>query len=502
MEVEEIVEESLDFTCLPDHIWERIISFSKKFKNLMLTCKYFNDLISKSRKLMAMMTLVLDASRYNNEEHVSAILKSTRKFSSVSVEDVNVLGFNYYKILGHFTKYIREIEFDDSIKLSSILLVDVFGMMPNLEKLNFYEGSKLMDDYQKPVFEKDRILKKFEGSPSILPCMPKIEDLTCSEADGYCLVLKKYLESHNRLKKLEINFENHPEFPQISSVFKLETFKIFVNELPDDDSDDEDRSYLSRNVIDFIQTQAKSLKHLVIDGYVYNFDIIRELFDGLKELESVDLRGELGRQSNDHLAIEFQCPKVKKLILNVTRFDYPQFFKNFPNLEVLHFDMLASGYMVNSAEQNCRKIREMCIFDFNSAFRSATFPELLKLEIGQLNGGSESCLEAFLSRHENLLELIFNFEVEAETFWKLPMLLPNLKDIRFEAFEGFCEADLKTFLILGKNIEWITFFTLNRRVFDLKLVTDWLDRDRPLYIIQDDLYIDSDDDDVMSGGDD
>jgi hypothetical protein len=145
----------------------------------------------------------------------------------------------------------------------------------------------------------------------------------------------------------------------------------------------------------------------------------------------------------------------------------------------------------------------MSIFDFDSAFRSATFPELVKLEIGQLNGGSESCLEAFLSRHENLLELIFNFEVEAETFWKLPMLLPNLKDIRFEAFEGFCEADLKTFLILGKNIEWITFFTLNRRVFDLKLVTDWLDRDRPLYIIQDDLYIDSDDDDdVMSGGDD
>jgi hypothetical protein len=43
----------------------------------------------------------------------------------------------------------------------------------------------------------------------------------------------------------------------------------------------------------------------------------------MKELETVDLRGEMAHQSNDHLAIEFQCPKVKKLILNVKLFEYP-----------------------------------------------------------------------------------------------------------------------------------------------------------------------------------
>jgi hypothetical protein len=53
MEIEEIVEETLGFTCLPDHIWEKTFSYSKNLKNLSRTCKYFNDLISKSDKLMS-----------------------------------------------------------------------------------------------------------------------------------------------------------------------------------------------------------------------------------------------------------------------------------------------------------------------------------------------------------------------------------------------------------------------------------------------------------------
>jgi hypothetical protein len=243
-----------------------------------------------------------------------------------------------------------------------------------------------MDDYQKPAFEKERTLKRFVESPSILPCMPEIEDLKSLGADDYCWVLKDYLESHNRLKRLEINFEKHPELPQISSKFKLNTLKIFVNEL----EDDEDGLYLNGNVIDFIKSQAKSLKHLVIGGYVYNFDTIHELFGGMKELETVDLRGEMAHQSNDHLAklaIEFQSPKVKKLILNVKLFEYPRFFESFPNLEVLYFDTSVSAYMVDSAAQSCSKIEVIYTRELVGAFENATFRNLIDLEIGQLNGG-------------------------------------------------------------------------------------------------------------------
>ncbi len=161
MEIEEIVEESLGFTCLPDHVWERIVSYSGNLKNLMLTCKYFNDLISKSSKIMAMMTLVLDSSKYNKKEQVLAILRSIRKLSIVRLEDVNVVGYKYYKILGHFKEYIQELEFDGTIKLSSVFLVDLFEMTPNLKKLYFDENVLLMDDYQKLVFEKERMLMKF-----------------------------------------------------------------------------------------------------------------------------------------------------------------------------------------------------------------------------------------------------------------------------------------------------------------------------------------------------
>jgi hypothetical protein len=99
MEIEEIVEESLSFTCLPDHIWEKTFSYSKNLKNLMLTCKYFNDLILKSQKLINEMTLVLEDSKSIDREKVAAILKSERKISDVCIFNVITLDFSSYKIL-------------------------------------------------------------------------------------------------------------------------------------------------------------------------------------------------------------------------------------------------------------------------------------------------------------------------------------------------------------------------------------------------------------------
>jgi hypothetical protein len=68
----------------------------------------------KNTAVMAMMTLVLDSSKYNEKEQISAIFRSIRKLSIVRLEDVNVVGYKYYKIFGHFKEYIQEIEFDGS----------------------------------------------------------------------------------------------------------------------------------------------------------------------------------------------------------------------------------------------------------------------------------------------------------------------------------------------------------------------------------------------------
>ncbi len=159
VEVEEIVEESLSFTCLPDHIWEKTFSYSLNLGNLMMTCKYFNDLILKSDKLMSEMTLVLDASKSSDREKVAAILKSERKISRFYVKDMDLFNYNLFKILDQFKYNIREINFD-RIHLSPAVLVDLFEMLMDLEELNLY--SIIFNDNQ-PVsvgFKEGRKLKK------------------------------------------------------------------------------------------------------------------------------------------------------------------------------------------------------------------------------------------------------------------------------------------------------------------------------------------------------
>jgi hypothetical protein len=492
MEIEEIVEGSLSFTCLPDHIWEKTFSYSLNLGNLMLTCKYFNDLISKSEKLMSKMTLVLDASKYNDEKNIASIFKSERKVSDVRVRNIVVFGFKFFKILDHFKKSIKKIRFDtdmiydprpgnNSINWSSVFLIDLFEMLQNLEELYIDSRVKFLCDNQPLLinFTKGRKLKKVHiGDATILQYMPEIEDLSCrTYSELSTCELKKYLETQPQLKKLEVSLFSSDKFPAISTDIKIKLSSFTL------DGGYETDSLLSNHAIDFIKSQAKSLKHLEVDDFTFNLDIIQDLFDGMKELKTVTISGNLKSQLTEFVERNFECSKVEGLSFDVGNFEYPRFFRKFPKLKWLQYWEIISGPMVDSLAQNCRHISDVTFVEFNEAYQNATFPELVELLIFRLADGFESDFETFIARQTKLRILDVSFVMNKKTLWKLPTLLPNLIELRFQSYQEFDEADLKKLLLSWESIKKLVIVTEDERELDLEAATRGIPRE--VVVLQD-----------------
>ncbi len=470
MEIDEIGE-SLSFTCLPNHIWEKIFGYSENLMDLMLTCKYFNDLISKSPEVMSLTELVLEDSKYNNQENIAAILTSERKISYVRLQNVSAFGYNFFKILDQFKKYIKNITFSNNVHLSPIVLIDLFEMLQNLEELVIDSSNHLISHQPVTVvFKKGRKLKKVKiGDAKILQYLPEIENLECeTHSEDSIRELNKYLETHNQLKKLEVSQRSADNFPFTSLGyihFKLDS--LTLDGYPSN-------SLLNNRAINFIKSQAKSLKQLKLYEYIYNLEIIQDLFDGMDELTYVEIWGDMRTQRTEFVDRYFKCPKIKELRLMVFDLDYTGLFKKFPKLERLHIWQDISASMVDSAAQNCRNLSEISIWTFDESFQNVTFPELINLEIYYLKEGllrSISIFEDFLSRHQKLKIINLNFTVEKETLWKLPALLPNLDNFEFCSFEGFNEDDLKKLLSSWESIKKLGFQTEDQRELDLEGAT-------------------------------
>jgi hypothetical protein len=102
---------------IPDHILEKIFAYSGKLDSLMLTCKYFNDLISNSQKLMMKMPLSIDEnSKIHSDEKISVLLNSKKKHYYLTFFGIDDFGQNYSKVLQHFKSsvryYIHEMPFE------------------------------------------------------------------------------------------------------------------------------------------------------------------------------------------------------------------------------------------------------------------------------------------------------------------------------------------------------------------------------------------------------
>jgi hypothetical protein len=469
------IEESLCFTCLPDHIWEKTFSYSGNLKNLMLSCKYFNDLIMKSRQCMAKMKLVLEDSKSKDQDNIAAIIKSERKISRVYVRNVRVLDRIFLEILDHFKEHIKKIKFESRIKLSSVVLVDLLKTMHSLEKLYFRAYATLTDRHSISIASESMINSVVLPDLKFLQFMPEIKNLeVTSRFNRDSHYLKSYLANH-KLTHLSIEFRKNAGFPALA----LDNINIELISLKIETYSE---SKFNNHAIRFIKSQAKSLKSLEISGFSFNFNIIQQLLESVIGLQILELRGEMEDQTTEFVGRNFKCPKLEELRLHMEPFEYPGFFEKFPNLKILRIYSATSASLVNSVVRNCRKIGEIYTDQFNADFENATFPELKKLLISRLNDRSEPILEDFLSRHQKLSYLNFSFEVEPDLFRKLPVLAPNLNEIRFNPFKGFVEADLRKLLLLCKNIEKI-IIAKNLREFDLNAVTIDLPRTKNSMII-------------------
>jgi Leucine-rich repeat (LRR) protein len=469
MEIEEITG-SLSFTCLPDHIWEMIFSYSLNLKNVVLTCKYFNDLISKSREVMSLMSLVLKDTIYNDHENIAAILKSESKISCVKFQLVSAFGCQFYKVLDHFKKYIREVKFGNNVQLSPIVLIDLFEMLQNLEELDINYGVNLIDPLPvvTVVFENGRKLKKVDlGDAKILKYMPEIEELAChTRSLDSTIELKKYLESHDQLKKLTVYLGSSDNFPAITLGdihLELESFILIQKH--------ERQSHVNNNAINFVRSQAESLKYLDVDSFICNLDIIQELLNGMEELETLYIWGDVRPPTTEFVERNFECSKMKELLIT-GKFEYPGLFRKLPNLETFSF-IGNSAATVDSAVQNCRNLSKLTIEIFIEAFQNAIFPKLSELTIYNDNiEGSEFIFENFLGRHPKLSRLELSYTVKKEILWKLPALLPNLVDFGFVSFKGFDEDDLKELLSSWESIKKLRIVTKDQRKIDLKAATN------------------------------
>ncbi len=132
---------------LPDHILEeKIFAHSGNLKNLSLTCKYFHDIVSKSRCLMKRFQLNINENSFDQHD-ISAILESPRKYSRIEFSQWKCRESSYKRIVSHKTLYCRKIikHFRDSIteihfvgcELNRSQLIDTFEMLVNLVELSF-----------------------------------------------------------------------------------------------------------------------------------------------------------------------------------------------------------------------------------------------------------------------------------------------------------------------------------------------------------------------------
>jgi hypothetical protein len=320
------------------------------------------------------------------------------------------------------------------------------------------------------VFEKKKKLKKvYIEDAKILQYMPEIEDLVCkTNSEESTRELKKYLESHTQLKKLKVWLRSADNFPFVALGdihFELKSFTLLVRR----------NSYLSNHAINFIKSQAKTLKFLKLDDFTYNLDIIQDIFDGMEELETVSIYdGRVEPQTTDFVEKSFEYPKLKKLRLRVEDLEYPGLFRKFPNLKTLYLNKLDSTAMVDSAVQNCRNVTNLTIWNFNEVYQNATFPKVTKLTICTIIEGSESSFEDFLTRHQKLKIFEWVLNVKKEILWKLPALLPNLSRFEFESFEGFTEEDLTKLLAPWESIKKLninSYMRFNQRELDLEAAT-------------------------------
>ncbi len=387
MDQQQKPEEGSPIFLIPEIILEeKIFAFAGNLPNLALTCKYFNDLISNSRVLMKGFKLRIEEKPGKEplSMMVPKVLKSKRKYSCFHFEKINCSDLIYSELIQRFKDSITVIWFWQC-SLDSLTLADTYKAIGGLEELylfyNTYSLSAAGSQVDFSKFEKLKyVLIKSFGDISVMDCLPETEklkmeldELDSSNGDR----IKQYLETHTELTKFSIAIGiyegDYSQFPDTSINSKL--VELEFGEYGDEDCPE---YHFSNNLINFIKSQAKSLKQLKLWQFALNLNVAQNLLETLKLLESVEFNCSKFRRSSPFVAKNFTCPKLKKLKMDHI-YDFP-LFKKFPNLEELEI-YNQPAVIVKAAAQHCPKIKKLVLWSFDRRPSNFFMPNLVDLKI-------------------------------------------------------------------------------------------------------------------------
>jgi hypothetical protein len=463
---------------------EKIFAFSGNLKNLSLTCKYFNDLISNSQKLMKSFELKIEGKSFNaeeisnyNQQDVSTILKSKRKYSWIGFHCIYSFDSKFSEIVQHFKNSITKIEFF-LCRLAPLTLVETFTTAGRLEEfqlifsnISWEDETECNVDFKKLGKLKSVWIMNDESYEDFdflkfVPETEKLEIIADYFDDSLQDCLKQYLEKQTNLAKLfiEIREGNYSLFPEVSINLNLIELEIRA--------ETENQRHLNNSIKNFVKNQAKTLKRLKIEGLNIDMNDIQNLLEPMEVLESLELeesRYHPPHRSSSLVAKNFTCPKMRKITLDYDG-DFLLFDK-FPNLEELEIGVFGQQHLILKAAQHCHKIKKLAFRPDEVGLSNAFFPELVELQIE-----SDQIDESFLLKHEKLetFEFLWGFN---EALLKVILeKLTNLKHLKFRLNETYekegkkyqrnCDANkqilrniwpllgnLKTLAVCGNGLE-------------------------------------------------
>jgi hypothetical protein len=392
MDQQQRPEEESPIFLVPDIILEEnIFARSGNLKNLSLTCKYFHDLISKSRQLMKRFELNIvgksctdKVKRNYNQQNLSTILKSKRKYSRIGFYLIYSYDKRYSQLLHYFKDSITKIEFVNC-GLKPFTLAETFKTVGGLEDFCFNFSSfsptakRHVDVSKFGKFKCVFILNEDEMNDiSILHFLPETEMLEVVvdylEYDD----LKQYLEKQTNLTKfsIELRVGNFSLFPEIINNLNLIELKIRTETAH--------QRRLNQSTINFIKSQAKTLKRLSIERFDIDLNDIQSLLEPMEVLECLELTCSLfhcAYTSSLLVTKKFTCPKLRKLTPDFN--DDFSLVDKFPNLEELEISFFSQPKVIVAAAQHCQRIKKLVLQSFDEASLStAFFPELVDLKIG------------------------------------------------------------------------------------------------------------------------
>ncbi len=452
LQKQQVLVEGSPIFLVPEIILEeKIFAFSENLKNLMLTCKYFRDVIYNSRQLMKKFELKIlqqstgrNGGNYN-EDDVSTMLASKRKYSRIALYLDQSFDSKYLKLVQHLKDSLTKVTFHSEFNLLALADTLAAGVQEvNFSYCNVKRNAMCHVDFSK--FERIKHVRIVYSSQNIriLNYLPETENLEVSvykfDADGRDY-LERYLRKQKKMTKFSVKicFGNFGWFPQLNIYFGLVEIEIHAASegygRPD-------------NLINFFKSQAKTLKRLAIKKLLLDLDDIQNLIEPLEALECLEIESIKYSRSSLTVVKNFTCPKMRKVKLNFN--DNFPLFNKFPSLEELEIGGCSDAVSVAEAAKDCHEIKKLVLRSF-AGLHDAFFSQLVDLEIGMADG---NIVEKFVLKHKTLERLQVRWNVNEALLKKVLNELPNLKYLKFSLEKTYGR----------KGDEYNRHYALNRQI--------------------------------------